>query len=318
MSGERWVPIVYRCISFITIYVLGFAIERYVTPYFLSVPAVKDHLGSMGKMPVLFLGHGGGPLPLLGDPSHSPLVKHLSSVSQLLPDKPRGVLVISGHWEEAKPTVTSGESPQVIYDYYGFPAESYQIKYPAKGDPALAKQVASLLREAGYDAAEDAHRGWDHGTFVPLKLVFPEADVPLVQLSLLASMSAADHIKLGETVAPLRDQGVLVLGSGMTFHNMSAFNRGSGNPSSADSTMQKSQDFDEYLRDACTNGAHTPEERKQLLADWAKAPQARFAHPREDHLLPLHVAVGAAGADAGTAIFNDALFGVKISSFKFG
>jgi aromatic ring-opening dioxygenase catalytic subunit (LigB family) len=196
----------------------------------------------------------------------------------------------------------------MLYDYYGFPPESYQVQWPAPGDPALAAKVRALLQGAGFQTAEDSQRGYDHGTFVPLKLMYPEADVPTVQLSLKAGLDPAEHLKLGRALAPLRDEGVFILGSGMSFHNMRAF----GDPRSATAHAQA---FDDWLR---ATGTLPPEERDRKLTSWASAPSARFAHPREEHLLPLMVIAGAAGSDRGTVPYTGKLFGLPFSAYHFG
>ena len=226
--------------------------------------------------------------------------------------------------QESIPTVTSGKNPPLIYDYYGFPPESYSLKYPAPGNPALAGRVASLLRGAGFECQEDSKRGFDHGTFVPLLLSYPEADIPVVQLSLMSSLDPGAHIKMGEALAPLRDEGVLIYASGLSFHNMKVFmsQMGKFGGGKAD---PKSVEFDNYLKKAAT-GVEMPkgeptlswEEREELLKKWKNAPQARYAHPREEHLIPLMVAFGAAKDETATVLYNETLLGAQVSSFAFG
>ena len=161
----------------------------------------------------LFVSHGGGPMPLLGDPSHASMVKFLRGHEY----RPSAVLLISAHWQTAVPTLTSGARPQLIYDYGGFPPESYQYTYAASGDGALAKRAASLLQTAGIASRLDESRGWDHGVFVPMMLMFPKADIPIVCLSLLNDPDPAKHFDLGRALRPLRDEGVLILGSGSSY-----------------------------------------------------------------------------------------------------
>jgi aromatic ring-opening dioxygenase catalytic subunit (LigB family) len=164
-----------------------------------------------------------------------------------------------------------------------------------------------LLGGAGFDSAEDARRGFDHGTFVPLKLAYPEAGVPTVQLSLRRGLDPDEHLAIGRALAPLRDEGVFIIGSGMTFHNLRAF----GDPRA----RPVSEDFDAWLRQT----AALPEaERAGRLIDWSQAPSARLAHPREEHLLPLMVVAGAAGADRGTVAYDDVAMGVRLSAYHFG
>jgi aromatic ring-opening dioxygenase catalytic subunit (LigB family) len=178
---------------------------------------------SRARMPTVFVPHGGGPWPFL---DLSPFISHrerdalagyLAALSGQLPRPPRALLVISAHWEAPVPTVMTSAHPAILYDYGGFPPEAYRIEWPAPGDPALAARVRSLLEGAGFATAGDPKRGYDHGTFIPLKVAFPNADIPTVQLSLQGGLDPAVHLAIGRALAPLRDEDVLVLGSGMTF-----------------------------------------------------------------------------------------------------
>lgn len=262
------------------------------------------------RSPVLYVPHGGGPMPLLGEPSHQALVQFLQHIPQQL-GTPRAILLVSAHWETAQPTLTSAAQPALFYDYYGFPPESYSIAYPAPGDPLLAQQVHSLLQAAGFDAQLDAARGFDHGMFIPLKLMYPRAEIPVVQLSLLRSLDPARHIAVGKALASLRDEGVLIIGSGMSFHNMQAFYH----------TAESEQggwlrEFDQWLRETCCDPRLTVQEREQRLAHWLQAPHARYNHPREEHLLPLHVCFGAALAASPQAetVFHATVLGKTVSA----
>jgi aromatic ring-opening dioxygenase catalytic subunit (LigB family) len=263
------------------------------------------------RQPVVFLPHGGGPWPFVDlgmDPAElESLGGYLRGLRGQLRTPPRAILVVSAHWEEAVPTVMSSARPPMLYDYFGFPAESYAIQWPAPGEPALAARVTALLGAAGFPAASDGQRGFDHGTFVPLKLAFPDADVPTVQLSLKRGLDPAEHLAMGRALAPLRDEGVLLVGSGMSYHNMRGFRSPGGRPAA--------EAFDAWLRETATLDA---EARDRGLAAWAQAPSARAAHPREEHLLPLMVVAGAAGADRGTVAWNGATFGMRHSGFHFG
>ncbi|NVK40494.1 MAG: dioxygenase [Oceanospirillaceae bacterium] len=238
---------------------------------------------------ILFLSHGGGPMPLLGDPGHQQMVTCLQSFAAML-RKPSAILVISAHWEAPVATVTSGASPGLIYDYYGFPPESYEIQYPCPGDPALAREVFAALRQAGIPVQQDAQRGFDHGVFVPLKLMYPEADIPCVQLSLLNSLDAAAHLAIGRALQALKRENLLVIGSGFSFHNMRAFFA----PDTPE-IRAKNQGFEDWLLDTCANTDLEESERTRRFLNWDEAPAARFCHPREEHLLPLHVCYGLAG-----------------------
>jgi aromatic ring-opening dioxygenase catalytic subunit (LigB family) len=222
---------------------------------------------------------------------------------------PKAVLVISGHWEEPEFTVMASPQPPMIYDYYGFPPNTYQIQYPAPGAPELAEQVRELIQGAGMTARLDTQRGFDHGTFTPLAVIYPNADVPVLQLSMRVGYDPQEHITLGRALAPLRDEGVLILGSGLSYHNLRQFGPVARAPSA---------DFDQWLQQTLV--ASSPQERIQRLLDWAAAPGARAAHPREDHLLPLMVAVGAAADEPGRCVYHqdDFFGGISVSSFVFG
>ncbi len=263
------------------------------------------------RLPTYFVSHGGGPWPFMKEQygsTYDQLEASLVDMPRQIGGKPRAVLVVSGHWEEVRPTVSAGAHPPMIYDYGGFPAHTYQVKYPAPGDPALARRVADLLGAAGHVCALDEQRGFDHGTFSMLYPVFPDADVPVVQLSLQQSLDPMTHIDIGRALAPLRDEGVLIIGSGLSFHNLRQFGPGG---------KQASHAFDEWLQ---LTMALPPAQRSTALRHWDEAPYARMAHPREEHLLPLMVALGAAEQEPATCVYHeDAFFGsLAVSSFRFG
>jgi aromatic ring-opening dioxygenase catalytic subunit (LigB family) len=267
---------------------------------------------SKTRLPVAFVPHGGGPWPFveLGfgqKHEHDQLATYLKSVPALTRTKPKALLVVSAHWEEAVPTVMTSARPPMLYDYYGFPPESYRITWPAPGEPKLAARVRDLLSSAGIASAEDAARGFDHGTFVPLKLSYPNADIPTVQLSLKKGLDPKEHLAMGRALAPLRDEGVFIIGSGMTYHNMRGFFSGGAEP--------QAEAFDAWLREAMVLD---PNARDQRLLDWTKAPSARAVHPREEHLLPLMVIAGAAGNDRGSVDYNGTFAGLRLSGYSFG
>lgn len=264
----------------------------------------------MELMPVVFVPHGGGPMPLLGDANHRELTHFMQSLAADLP-RPQAIVVITAHWEDEVVSITHSGSPGMMYDYYGFPPESYEFSYPAPGNPALAKHIQQLLEGKNIDARLDNQRAYDHGTFVPLMLMYPAADIPVVQLSLLASLDPAAHIAIGKALAPLREQGVLIVGSGMSFHNMRAFF--SGYPA----VKGKSETFDNWLTETLTASNLSNQEREQRLRAWVIAPQARFCHPREEHLIPLLVCWGAASQGLSTAEqnFSGLLFNTAISGY---
>jgi len=258
----------------------------------------------------MFLSHGGGPLPLLDDPAHRQMVALLEQLRSEIA-QPRAIVLISAHWEEQVATLTSGENPSLIYDYYGFPAESYEITYPAPGLPALAEKIQASLGREGISAVLDAQRGFDHGLFVPLKLLFPDADIPCVQLSLNKSFDPAEHIRMGRALAGLAAEDVLVIGSGFSFHNMKAFF--SSPPEHAN---QLNRQFDDWLVETLMDRTLSEAQRTERLVHWDKAPAARFCHPREEHLLPLHVCYGAAGGPA-REIYSIEVIGKTTSFFMW-
>ncbi|WP_207061197.1 class III extradiol ring-cleavage dioxygenase [Motiliproteus sp. SC1-56] len=237
---------------------------------------------------VLFIPHGGGPFPLLGDPGHEEMVRGLQEIAGQL-RKPAAVLVISAHWEASAPTITAAASPSLIYDYSGFPPESYAIQYPCPGAPELASAVHQALQEAGISASLDRQRGLDHGVFVPLKLMYPAADIPCVQLSLVKGLDAATHLAMGQALRALDYDNLLVIGSGFSFHNMQAF-FAPGDPDSERYNLA----FEAWLEATCCDRGIKENERRARLEYWERAPHARFCHPRVEHLLPLHVCYGLA------------------------
>jgi len=258
---------------------------------------------------ILYIPHGGGPLPLLHDKHHQELVNFLRSITPNL-GKPDAILVISAHWEESSATITSGANPPIIYDYYGFPDEAYQITYPAPGEPALAKKVFSLLQEHGINAKMDEQRGFDHGVFVPLKIMYPDASIPCIQLSLLHSLDPVEHLKIGRALQDLRKENILILGSGFSFHNLSAF----FNQHDQDGVDTQNEQFQQWLIETCTSQDLTQAEREERLTRWEEAPFARYCHPREEHLLPLHVCTALAGSP-GNLVFEGRIIGKKAVSF---
>ncbi len=238
---------------------------------------------------ILYLSHGGGPLPLLGDGQHEQMVECLRDIAGKL-SRPSAILVISAHWEQAIPSVTTAANPPLVYDYYGFPPESYEITYPCPGHPDLAKSVANALQYNGFEVRQETQRGFDHGLFVPLKIMFPEADIPCIQLSLLETLDADSHLKLGASLRDLNFENLLIIGSGFSFHNMRAFFT-----PATEQSEQMNLEFEDWLAETCSDETMTEEARRARLLDWESAPSARFCHPREEHLLPLQVCYGAAG-----------------------
>jgi len=262
------------------------------------------------RQPAIFIPHGGGPCFLMdwtwGPADTWDATRHfLEGLAGTLPETPKALLVVSGHWEEPAFTAGAAAKPQLIFDYSGFPEDTHRLTWPAPGDPTLAERVAALLGLAGMPAGLDSHRGFDHGVFVPLKVAFPEAQIPVVTLSLAASLDPALHLAAGRALEPLRDEGVLIVGSGMSFHNLRAYMR--------PETSERARAFDGWLTDAVESPATA---RNTLLGDWREAPFAAFAHPREEHLIPLMVAAGAGGDGPGTRIFGDEPMGAAISAYR--
>ncbi|NUQ19307.1 MAG: dioxygenase [Sphingomonas sp.] len=265
------------------------------------------------RLPTYFVSHGGGPWPYMEGEfrrAFDRLEQSLKDMRRELADTPKAVLVISGHWEEPEFTVSSGEQPGMVYDYYGFADYLYRIQYPAPGSPALASRVQQLLTGGGIGARLDPTRGFDHGTFSIMKPMYPDADIPVVQLSLNRNLDPALHLEAGRLIAPLRDEGVLIVGSGLSYHNLREMRDTRG--------IEPSRRFDAWLQQALLEAS--PERRRELLIRWAEAPLARAAHPREDHLLPLMVAVGAAEEERGHCVYHktDLFGGLTASSFRFG
>jgi len=240
----------------------------------------------------LFLSHGGGPLPLLGDPSHAEMVRCLQDIAARM-EKPSAIILVSAHWEASTTSVTTGAHPELIYDYGGFPPESYEIQYPCPGNPPLAKAIVAALESAGIRAIAHESRGFDHGLFVPLKIMFPEADIPCVQVSLIHGLNPAAHIALGRALRAVADPATLLVGSGFSYHNM----RGFFSPETEQSRAAN-EGFEAWLLDTCANPALSEDERSARLINWASAPGARACHPREEHLMPLHVCYGYTEAPA--------------------
>ena len=267
------------------------------------------------KLPVYYIPHGGGPWHVMknefgGDAGLNRLEAWLKALGTRYRDSAKSILMVSAHWEEPKPTIHFGARPGMLYDYYGFPDYTYNLRWPAPGNPELAGKIEGLLKGAGFETARETKRGYDHGAFVPMMLAFPEAGLPVAQLSLVAGLDPATHIDLGKALEPLRNEGVLIIASGMSYHNMRGFM--SGNPA----VEAASKRFDDWL--AATVAIDDPEERRSELSNWEKAPGARECHPRSEHLVPLFVAAGAAGSDAGRREFSETLMGVRVSSHVFG
>ena len=260
---------------------------------------------------ILYIPHGGGPLPLMGEPSHQAIVDYLPTAETTI-GRPRAIVVVSAHWECPVPTITAAPSPSLLFDYYGFPPETYQLQYPAPGSPDLAGHLADLLTAGGFSPALDHERDYDHGVFVPLLLMYPDASIPVIQLSLLDDLDPDRHVEMGRAIASIADDDVLVLGSGLSFHNMNAF--GPANPATGVDTENEA--FDAWLAQTCTDTGLSEADRRAALVGWDQAPAARYNHPREEHLLPLHVCYGAAEAPAQRA-FDGRVLEKHVAAFQW-
>ncbi len=259
------------------------------------------------KAQIVYFSHGGGPLPILGDPSHKAMVDFMTRLPDRLA-RPEAILVVSAHWEENTATLLGARFPSMFYDYYGFPDEAYEINYPAPGSPELADRIAGLLESNRIPARIDWERGFDHGLFIPLKLMYPQADIHSLQLSLLRGLDPLAHLGLGRALRALAEQNILVIGSGFSFHNLRAFAwQGEAAPDPANDLFQ------DWLIETCA-GPLPQSEREQRLIDWQKAPSARYCHPREEHLLPLHVCQGMAEGPA-QVVFDDRILGKRSVAF---
>jgi len=238
----------------------------------------------------------------------SELEGYLRSFASRLEQQPRAILIVSGHWEEDQPTFNGAPAPALLFDYEGFPDHTYRLTWPAPGSPELAARARILLEAAGIESGVETRRGWDHGVFVPMKVMLPSADIPVVQLSLQSGLDPARHLAIGKALKPLRKDGVLIVGSGQTYHNMRGFMSGGGR---AD---PEAEAFDAWLKRSMLDG----ERRDRSLLGWEDAPGARQAQPHEDHLLPLMVAAGAASGEPGQVAFQGHALGKPICGFRFG
>ena len=261
----------------------------------------------MPRLPSIYIPHGGGPsFFMTGDrkASFQATEDFLRNIQDHLPAKPKAILIITAHWETRIPSFTGGLNPELIYDYYGFPPETYTLKYAAPGLPALAKRAADLIQQTGLPALVDDDYGWDHGVFIPLKVMFPSAEIPLVAMSLHESLNPELHSQLGRALSPLRDEGVLIVGSGMSYHNLRNF---------ADYAAE-SYEFHDWTDQAL---AGSWDERCSRLSGWHMAPGGRASHPREEHLLPLMVASGAGSDLPGRSLWRGAVGSTCLGAWAF-
>lgn len=281
----------------------------------VSMNILRYFTGPLRKMavvaPALFVNHGGGPMPLLGDKDHAGLTIHLRDEVKKHLDlsSTKAIILVTAHWEEGAVTISSSKKHSLYFDYYGFPPESYKYKYDAPGDPELAGRIHTELQKAGIKSRLDPQRGWDHGVFVPMMLINPAADIPIIQVSVLSNQDPEEHYKLGEVLYQFRKEGIAVLGSGMSYHNMREFRYGrEGKVVNAE--------FDEFLNKVCT--AEDEKKRKEGLISWRQHPGATEAHPMRaaEHFMPLIVIAGAGGPNPGKRVFNWDMSGTfRLSGF---
>lgn len=256
---------------------------------------------------IVYFSHGGGPLPILGDRSHQAMIEFMQNLGKEI-RRADAILVISAHWEERVPTLLGAPNPPLYYDYYGFPKQAYKLSYPLPGNPTLNRTLAGLFDRAELPYGIDPQRGFDHGVFIPLMMMYPEADIPTAQLSLVQGLDPAFHLQLGRILRGIADQNILVIGSGFSFHNQRAF----FNPAT-DGADPKNEAFQDWLIDTCTSEIDASE-REERLAAWEKAPYARYCHPREEHLMPLQVCAGLAG-QPGKVVFDDRILNKRAVAF---
>jgi aromatic ring-opening dioxygenase catalytic subunit (LigB family) len=266
------------------------------------------------KATILYFPHGGGPLPLMGDPGHASLNRFFGEYAASIV-RPDAIIVISAHWEEAEIAITAAATPPLLFDYYGFPPETYEYQYPAPGHPQLAARVHDLLTRAGIESRLDVERGFDHGVFVPLLLMYPDANIPCIQISLSSSLDAALHVSIGKALAALKKENLLVLGSGFSFHNIQVMMSKTG--SQIDKAIDPgNQAFEDWLVETCAEESLSEAEREQRLVNWQEAPYARYCHPREEHLLPLQVCYGISQS-AAAKVFRLSAGGFLTSAYQW-
>lgn len=258
---------------------------------------------------IIYFSHGGGPLPLLGEQSHRAMISFMKALPGML-KKPKAILVVSAHWEEKIPTVISNENPALLYDYIGFPKQTYSLQYPVPDNREIAEKIQQLSNRNNMPVAIDTKRGLDHGVFVPLLLMYPQADIPVTQLSLVRGLDPEVHIAMGNLLTPLMEEDWLIIGSGFSFHNMRAFDWDGQNLPD-----DRNDAFQDWLTDVCTGG-YSRQEREEKLLNWQEAPHARYCHPREEHLLPLHVCCGMAQTK-GTIVFDNYILGKRAIGVKW-
>lgn len=261
----------------------------------------------MSRMPSVYIPHGGGPsFFMTGERKqrYQQTEDFLRSFHTYLPARPDAILIVTAHWETPTVSFTGGKHPSLIYDYYGFPPHTYTLDYPAPGAPDLAQLAASLMAQSGIEAFVDQDYGWDHGVFIPLKVMFAQADIPVVAMSLQHSLDPELHSQMGRALTALRDDNILIVGAGMSYHNLANFAQ----------QAPASYAFHDWLDQALSGDWM---QRCQALATWQQAPGGLASHPREEHLLPLMVASGAGSDAPGRSIWRGEIGPTCIGAWAF-
>ncbi|CUG88855.1 aromatic ring-opening dioxygenase, LigB subunit, putative [Bodo saltans] len=262
--------------------------------------------------PVVFLNHGGGPLPVLNDPQHKPLIAAWKTIIGSLLEKygtPKAIAVVSAHYEANQPSIGGAAAPKMLYDYGGFPAESYKLQYSAPGAPDIAKRMVESLNAAGLQGNLDAQRPYDHGVFVPLMVLFPDANIPVIPISVLNSQNGAEHIAMGRALSEFRKEGVLFLGSGSSMHNFKYFF----------SNGVYGTEFNNALTKVLADPTLTAEGRLERMKDVRAFPGVAEAHPEGgfEHLMPLLTCVGLSQGALAVEASNVQLMGANLRDYVF-
>ncbi|KAF1952245.1 extradiol ring-cleavage dioxygenase [Byssothecium circinans] len=268
--------------------------------------------------PVICISHGGGPMPVLGDPSHAAITKSLQTrVPKILKlgteEQPRAIVLVTAHWSTNEVRISSAEKHDLYYDYGGFPDEAYSLRYDAKGSPEVAELIRVVLGEVGIKAQKDGSRGWDHGVFVPMMLINPAANIPIIQLSVLTSESPSQHYALGRALSKLRSQNIAIVGSGFaSLHNTRAMFSGQ---TKTPAFKQLHEEWSESILDAIQT--EDVEERGKKFEGWRGWKGAYEMHPRggAEHFLPLIVCAGAGGGKGKGKAYSDEFMGLQMWSY---
>ena len=265
------------------------------------------------QFPTAFIGHGGGPWPIISfdgfnEEERQNAKQSMENISGIPKQNPKTILVISAHWEGPNFKLNTNTNPNLLFDYYGFPEEAYQFEWPVKNDLKTITRIKKLLSTANIQFTENNKRDYDHGVFIPLMLAYPNADIPVIQLSLKRNLDPVVHFALGEILSPLRNEGVFIIGSGNSYHNLKEMFK------PTEQGIKDSINFDNWLKTVIQLPAH---ERKKKLLEWEKAPGARECHPREEHFIPLLVAAGAASNDHGHISWTGFINGTANTSIHF-